>query len=252
MRQISAPGIEDAWNSVTLEERLDLVAKCQAQGVHAALCFGLYMSCVAYGFDEISLLIFAAAGSFLVCPVYAAKKWRQAKPALIMRYLAAHTVCRRYAYGLKFHNYKLVILFRATLHEAFDNPEDEHRYLAQRSKELHMDLANYEPIEVWVALLRGGIVMLSEQRGGAKLEYCCPITNQLQSKTESNPERPGTQLVRLSAAAGTTKGRAVWLTSRYPGALYVFDRQLNRLAYELQEARERDEQIRLALTKPIR
>ncbi len=249
MANASAPSIEDAWNSVALEERLELVAQCQAQGVHAALCFALYMSCIAYGFDQIFFLLFALAGSFLVFPVYAAKKWRQAKPALIMRYLAAHAVCRRYAYGLKFSNYNLVLLFRATLHEQFTNPEQEQLHLAKRGKELGVDLGNNDPIDVWVALLRGGVVILSEQRGGAKLEYCASLMNNLQSKAEPNLEVPGTQLVRLSTTSGNTKDRKVWLTSRYSGALYVFDKQLNRLSYEQKETREREELIRIAIGK---
>ena len=248
MAKSSALSIDDAWNSVALEERLELVTNCQARGIAAALCFGLYMSAISYGFDQIMLLGFAAAGSLLVFPVYAAKKWREQKPVLIMKYLAAHTVCRRYAYGLKFSSYNLVLLFRAELNEEFVSMEEQNRYLKQRSIELGQEILEYEPIAVWVALLRGGVVMISEQRGGAKLEYASTISGINEAALEEDPQRLGTKLVRMSSS-GLARNRKISLTSRYPGVLYVFERQLKRLNVEHKSAEARDEQLRIALSQ---
>lgn len=248
MAKATALSIEDAWNSVALEERLELVANCQAKGVTAALCFALYMSAIAYGFDQIVMLAFAAAGALLVCPAYAAKKWREYKPALIIKYLAAHSVCRRYAYGLKFPSYSLVLLFRAELNEEFASSEVESFYLKQRSKELGHEILEYQPIPVWVALLRGGVVIISEQRGGAKLEYASSISGISEVVLEEDPKQLGSQIVRMTST-GISKNRKVWLTSRYPGGLYVFERHLNRLYFEYKAALKKDEQLRLALSQ---
>ena len=70
----------------------------------------------------------------------------------------------------------------------------------------------------------------------------------LSQLAEEDPQRLGTKLVRMSSS-GLARNRKISLTSRYPGVLYVFERQLKRLNVEHKSAEARDEQLRIALSQ---
>ena len=68
--------INNAWNAVALEERLELISKAQAQGTVAAVASFFLMGAIAYGFDQIWLLAAGAISAFLAFPLFANHRWR--------------------------------------------------------------------------------------------------------------------------------------------------------------------------------
>jgi hypothetical protein len=98
-------------------------------------------------------------------------------------------------------------------------------------KDVDVDQAVTENLPVWVCLLRGGIILLSERDGGAKLEYSTPIGREMsvtQLRDEDGNLTGEISIVGIAHA----RGKKVTLSSRFPGAFYVFERQLARLIVE--------------------
>lgn len=240
----------EAWNAVSLEERLELLSFCHAEGFKAAIIYCLYMGAVTYGFDLIWLFYIGLASALLVGPVYSARKWRREKPLIIMHYLAARTACRRYAFSIGFSHLVPQLIFRAVLHEEFSSKDEEETRVKLRNKELGLDLTSVEPIPVWICLLRGGLVVISEQRGGAKLELHSLINADASCSFIENKQSPEEKLLSFRPA-GVHKNRRVSFSSRFPGALYVLERQIARAIYEDNQNRAKDERIRQALAKTV-
>ena len=83
--------------------------------------------------------------------------------------------------------------------------------------------------------MRGAVVILSERRGGAKLEFICPVMAEAELR-KPKPDEDVDPNALILEGCGPTKGRIAAITSQYPGAFYVFERQLDRL---LEEARRK-------------
>jgi hypothetical protein len=224
--------VQNAWNSVALEERLELISRCQANGLVAALTFALMMGSVAYGYDKFYLLTVALGGALLVHPMFSSYTWRRAKPALIMQYLAVRSMARRYAYGFSFNDLDVVIIFRGEMVPQFANEEAEMDYLSKQAVDLEHGIN--DPIQVWICLMRGGLVLLSERVGGAKLEFITPIARDVVARQSSDPDGNATGTLSISGV-GPSKGKSVMIRSRYPAAMYVFERQIQRLIVEAPE-----------------
>ena len=234
--------IETAWNSVALEERLELIARANAHGIIAGFGCFLLMGAVAYGFDKVWLLPSGLFGAILIAPLYTSHSWRRARPELILKYLAVRSVARRFAYGAHLPQIDIVLLFQGQLKEltkySSDSPDPDQREIIGIANPDERDFK-----DVWICLLRGGIVMLSEASGGADLEFVTPITPDI---VLSQPEmaRGTAEGAVQVVGAGISKGRTVVISSQYPGALYVLGRKLQRLHEEAIEAERRLSDLR--------
>jgi len=235
-----ALGIKEAWNAVALEERFEMIARSKAEGIVASGAFAFVMGSVAYGFDEIWLLVVAAAGAVLVMPLFASYSWRKNKPATIMAYLAVRSVARRYAYGYKISDFGVVLIFKGELEELYASEADEQ--LAAQKETVDFDSTRQRRKNVWLCLLRGGLVALSERPGGAKLEFLCAVAPELIVRKPLSSEDYSPRSVILESPATTGVVRKVVISSAYSGAMYVFEKQLLRLKDEDSLRRERQEQ----------
>ena len=226
--------VQNAWNSVALEERLELVSRCQANGLLGSLTFMVMIGAVAYGFDAFYMLALALGGALIVHPMFSSYTWRREKPALILQYLAARSICRRYAYGFSIGDLDIVLLFKGEMEKLFVSEEEELAHLS--NQEVTLDTSTGNTIPVWVCLLRGGVAMISEKRGGAKLEFITPIGRDLSLKTSTDRDGNATGVLKITGC-GPSKNKSVALRSRYPAAMYVFEKQLQRLVEEAPDPR---------------
>ncbi|MCC6932056.1 MAG: hypothetical protein IT292_02230 [Deltaproteobacteria bacterium] len=224
-----ALSVDEAWNSVALEERIELISRAQANGVLAAICFILVAGSLGYGWDQIWLLWGGVIASFLVLPLFTSRSWRKRKPVVILSYLAARSVARRYAYGYGIRDLDIILIFRGTMEEQYTSEED--KAFARKDETFDFETGYQDKRDVWICLLRGGIVAISERMGGAKLEYTTMLDKDTQCEVHEAKDINDTTIVTVKGS-GKAKGRQVVFTSNYPGALYVFHRQLARLIVE--------------------
>lgn len=199
---------EEAWNAVSLEERLELVSRSNGDGVLAALMSATVLGSVAWSLDKIWLFYVGSALSLLFIPLIANLTWRRSKPELILRYLAARAMARRYATAHKIEGSEVAFLFRGVA-KVDEGQEGE-----------------VEELAVWICLLRGAVILLSERPGGARLEFLSAISGDSQFSTEDDPAgRP--QLILNGS--GIDSGRTCIISSRYVATFYVFQRLFSQL-----------------------
>lgn len=231
-----------AWNAVPVEERLDMLSKAHASGLMAGIGSILVMGTIGYGFDNIWILAAGVAMSFFLTPMFSSYTWRRTKPAAILAYLAARAVSRRYAYGYDCPELEVILIYRGEYRELFDNREEE-ELERQRLGDGSADLMRRKP--VWIALLRGAVVVLSERRGGAKLEFYTPITNEVELRKAKTSEDLSESAVIINGV-GPGAGRTALIDSRSKGAQYVFEKQLGRLIFNYRSPWMRRQELEAA------
>lgn len=220
--------VKDVWNSINPEEKFDCIEQAQAHGFLTALAFGSCICAIAYGFDYIYLLVLAGLSVVLLSPLATLHSWRKSKPELMLHYLAAQVVGRRYAFNLKFSDLSTMMIFRGVI-----DREVEVRHASSGKTETET-----EELPVWICLLRGGVLVMSESRDGARIEFYGRLDQELSCKMggdatkKANKHEPLT--VELSAVHRIGKTQ-VTLRGKYQGALYVFERKLNQLIAEAQD-----------------
>ena len=232
--------VNEAWNTVALEERIELIPHAQANGILGAMIFVLLMGSIGWGFDQINVLWAGIIGSFFVMPLFTSRAWRKTKPKIILSYLAARSVARRYAYGFGIRELDIVLVFKGYLEEVFQNAEE--RAFAQKDETVDFESGRDNTKEVWICLLRGGIVAISERMGGAKLEFATFLDRDTKCSVQ-DPQGPGDSAAVTIVGSGKAKHREVVITSQYPGSLYVFHKQTGRLIYEAAELQKKIEQM---------
>lgn len=222
--------VDDAWNTVALEERLDLLSRAHAHGIMAGLASFALLGTIAYGFDQIYVLAGGFVAAFFMVPMFTSYSWRRGKPALILAYLAARTVSRRYAYGHNLSDLDIVLIYRGVMREIFSDRVAEE--MTRQRQDVDFDAPeNIGYKNVWICLLRGAIVILSERSGGAKLEFIAPVTNEVEVQKAPAEEGLSDGAVIVEGVQ-MSKGRRIILDSTSSGAQYVFERQLQRLIAE--------------------
>ncbi|MFN8388663.1 MAG: hypothetical protein U0136_00060 [Bdellovibrionota bacterium] len=228
-RSSVALSVDHAWNAVALEERLELLSRAHAHGILAGVASILLLGTIAYGFDEIYILAGGFLAAFFMVPMFMSYSWRRGKPAMILAYLAVRTVARRYAYGYNLSDLDIVLIYRGTMTEIYHDREEEE--LIRQRQQVDFTSTVESEKAVWICLLRGAVVILSEREGGAKLEFLSPITNEVVVRRRRPDEDVSDAAMVIEGAAGA-KGKIIALDSRSTGAQYVFERQLGRLIAE--------------------
>lgn len=102
---------DEIWQSVSLEERLDLISRSHASGILSSILTLFVVGSIAYGLDKIWLLAVAVGCAFFTFPLFSSHTWRTGKPSLILAYLAVRTVARRYAYAFDLPNIDIILIY---------------------------------------------------------------------------------------------------------------------------------------------
>lgn len=223
--------IDNAWQGVALEERIELISRVRAQGTVMTLLFVVYAASVAYGFDRINLLWLSVALALIMMPLSANRHWGKEKAALLLQYLAARSVARRYAAGLKMGDITPVLFIRGRLHDINEDGT------------VNTTIEGSEPLN-WFCLLRSTLIVLTEARGGAKLSYALVINSETKAQLhrEDDPRKSGILHI-TSVLRGSATDIAV--SSPYPAALLALQMKMQQLSSERKKSSAIEERLRV-------
>ncbi len=234
--------VEEAWNGVSVEERFELVARAKAHAFIVALAASFLFGAIAYGFDNIWLLCIALVVGSISMSISGGKFWRRHKSELILTYLAVRSVSRRYAYAYKIPAIDIILIFRGQIERLYSSEEE--KVLARERENVGFDTISKQTNPVWICLLRGAVLVLSERPGGAKLEYIAPINPNLNIRRQNEKEGTTTPTAGI-IISGVNNQIDILVTSPYKGALYVFEKRLARLIYDVVSQKDLQEQKKL-------
>lgn len=223
--------INQLWRQVPPEEKFELMANAHSRGMTTALATILVGGTLAVCL-KINWMLW---GSILLSPVIfqgtASKAWRHLKPRVILEYLAARSAARRFAFSLNSNRLTVASLIRGNLEELFEHSD--------RSEELEAAFENRKQKDVWIALFYDVLVVISEQAGGAKLELGQLLARNIEVSGFS-PSGQGEYTqdreihLKVTNSLGIT--RNCKLSSKYPAALIVLEKQMSKLILEAKKA----------------
>lgn len=240
-RSSGSLAIDEIWQSVSLEERLELISRSHASGFLSATFTVFILGSVAYGLDKIWLLAVAFGFAFFTFPLFSSHTWRTGKPSLILAYLAVRTVARRYAYAFDLTNIDIILIYRGQMKEIIESTEEQ--YQRQKNQvDYGSQYNDYTP--VWIVLMRSGVIIMSERTGGAKLEFLTPILHDTRLEEYEDEDFSSREVGSLLHGSGANKGRSVILKTNYKGAHYVFSKRFDQLVGEAQKMQESIENLR--------
>ena len=216
---------DEFWKRIPPEEKFSALATSHSHGLVISLLAFLLCCALALGFQFqwflwIGLVLFP-----LFFQMASNRDWRRRRSHLILIYLAARAASRRYAYRINSVDLEVNLLFRGEFR----------RFKQIDPDSIESQLAESDPVEqpaipVWVALFRDAVVIMSENRGGAKPEFIHLVDRKFSCRGFS-PEGEGdysTQRIFEMTSTDTGKYRGTFqLTSRaMPAALVVFERKV--------------------------
>jgi len=225
--------LTDVWRQIPPEEKLELMARAQAKGTSASLVLIVISGTLAVGLKIPWIFWFAFLGVPFVFQFSSAKAWRDVKPRSILEFLAARSAARRYAFSTSCKDLTISMMFKGTLHAKYDSEQEQ--------EELEARVSNTLENEVWVALFPDTVIMISERRGGAKLQFAHAIDDKLHINAVGY-DTPGVQerAVELSYIGREGITFKFNLTSKYPAALLVFEKKVKGFHLAIVEQAERD------------
>ncbi len=217
-------GEKEIWNVVPPEEKLQLLARSQVSGIYScvmlcAVCFTLAIALKLQWLIWLSLM-----ASPLVFQTGAARAWRSLKPRVLLEYLAARSVARRFAYAASAQGLEVELLFRGRVTE-ISGDETANLSEAIASIENSSREAN-----VWIGLLRDAIVAFREGNTGGTLEFVTITDRRIEVKgkntDDSQKEYSSNREVYLTVNKQFGKQSSYRITSDYPVALNVLEKKL--------------------------
>jgi hypothetical protein len=225
--------ITDIWRNVPPEEKLEMMARAQSRGILVAFIVILVASTMAVGFQMPWLLWSSLLISPFVFQFATGKSWRDNRPKVLLEYLAARAVTRRYAFAVSAKDLGLKLIFKAILEEEYSDNNAQDALDRAFNKE--------KTTEVWVTLFNDAVVIISERLGGARCELASPFNDKLmvEAINESKNEYGRGKTIILTLTDRTHVKRRFRVTSRYPAALLVFEKQLQQLLREAADHRAR-------------
>ncbi len=218
----------DLWRQIPPEEKFDLIARAHSLGVLACLVTFLVGCTLAVGLKQSWLMWGSLIMTPFVFQFFSGRAWRGIRPNLMLEYLAARSAARRYAFTTRAKDLTLNFIFRGTIERQFEDDEAE-------LKALEAAIENTTQTQVWVALFKDAIVMMSEMPGGAKIEFAHLLNDKLVIEGRSSSDRGEYSVGRevfLSYSDRKPGPQKVKLTSRYPAALVVFEKKIQKLINE--------------------
>lgn len=218
---------EQAFNAVSLEERIALVAKSQGAGV-SAMCVAFIATIpVAYGFNNIYLLAIGAAFCSLLYQAFCSRAWRQEKPKLVLEYLAARTAGRRFAFMYNIKELEVQFVLRGKAKILSNDPNKTQISLPGISSVL-----TEKPKDVWICLLEGGVTVFSESAGGARLEFATKLGR---NNILTTREDEGLGKVVTLTGDGVSAGHGIEISSPFPASTYVFEKKAIKIIEDAKE-----------------
>ena len=221
----------DIWRIIPPEEKLEMMAYAQSKGVLAVIVALILGGTCAVALKIPGILWFSLATIPVVFQFAQGKAWRTVKPAKVLRYLAARSAARRYAFAQRGNDLNCMLMFRGKIERLYsaENAQDAIEAAIEQNKEA----------EVWIGLFRDAIVMMSEQPGGAKLEFGHLLNDKVsvegKSPSDGGDYASDKELIFsytedklgddfLESANKRTK--QIKLTSKYPAALIAFEKKI--------------------------
>lgn len=191
---------DEVWRSIPPEEKFSYMAKAHASGVVASL-YGLVLALTFALVFQSWMLVYLSC--FLIPAVFqivSFHRWRKLKPELILSYLAARSVARRFAFKNNAKDFTVLFMIRAEYHEPIDPSEGEVR------REV-----------CWIALFHSLVVVFKESKSGASLLAACHFTDQFNVEVDPVEQRQ----ITFSYLETTLKSeeRKITLYSPHPANL---------------------------------
>ncbi len=220
---------QDLWRQIPPEEKFELMSKSHAKGIQAGAVTVIVGCTVAVALKVQVLIWLSIILSPLIFQFAAGKAWRDLRPRIMLEYLAARSATRRYAFSIRGKDLTLLMLFKGKMEEEFD---EEHLEDSLEAKAQGTDST-----PVWVGLFRDSIVMMSERMGGGELRFGQLLTEKRLriegGSLSGESEYSNDHFVRFTFPDRSGSDRHVRLTSKYPGALIVFEKKLLALRQQV-------------------
>ena len=222
----------ETWKLVPPEEKIELMSKAHSVGVLSAIIAIIIFSTIALALKIAALMWVGILVSPLIFQFSSGKSWRGLKPRVMLEYLGARSAARRFAFAEGARDLQVKLVFRGRLERLFDRPDLQEALeaAAQRTKEA----------EVWVALFRDTVVMLNERPGGAVLSYGHQINDKLVLQSSDQGAYTRGKEVTIISKEKNGEERKFKLTSKFPGALAVFEKTTLQLQSELKDRLDKD------------
>lgn len=225
----------DAWRTIPPEVKLELMNRSHARGIAAAAGMILLAASVAIGLQ----MPWIFWGSFFLSPVIfqiiSGKAWRRVKPQTVLRYLAARSAARRYAFTANANDLQLHLIMEGKLERIY-NPDEEAEIYDSES------IPDIKPKDVWIVVFADVVVMLEERRGGARVAFISLLDENLNISSDSpdGEEYSRNKAILLSLHIKSSDSQIRYrVTSKYPGALIVCEKKMLELKKRLAELKEK-------------
>lgn len=219
---------QEFWRIIPPEEKLELLSKSHARGIVSAITAIVVGSTLAVGFKWNWFLWGSMMISPLIFQFAAGKEWRKLKPQAILKYLAARSAARRYAFAAQSKDLTVAFMFRGKLEKISAKQEFE--------DSLDSIISNASEAEVWVTLFRDCIVMMSERPGGAELKFGHLINEKLTItgiSPDGDSDYSNDREIYLTVQEKKNEEKKYKLTSKFPAALIVFEKKAMEQQKEL-------------------
>ncbi len=212
----------EAWRVVPPEEKLALMAQAHSAGFMSAVGMIAVAGTVAVALQVPMIFWGALFTSPLVFQFSAGKTWRTLRPKALLEYLAARSAGRRYAFTRKAQDLGISLMFRGWIKEELEQSE-VNDVLAQAFQQIE-DQASASLM--WIVLLNDSVIVMSEQSGGARLEFGQLLNDKLTIEAEGKEYSNDREVILSYDDPRTGSRRKFRVTSPYPGCLNVFEKRM--------------------------
>jgi len=223
----------EAWKQIPPEEKLEIMSRAHATGFFAAVVAVVVCSTIALALKISTIMWASIVLSPLVFQFASGKAWKGLKPRIMLEYLAARSVVRRFAFAEGAKDLHLNLIFRGKLENIFENDaiQEALEAVVSRTKEA----------SVWIALFPDALIMITERPGGAVLAMGHLVNDKLTIQSSDNGNY--TNGKELTIVAKDRKAGAVKkykITSRHPGALAVLEKRILQFQEESKQRMARE------------
>jgi hypothetical protein len=219
---------EELWRRIPPEEKLEVLARCHAAGVRAAIAMIGVVATIAVGLKMTILFWLSLFAAPLVFQFCSSKTWKHERSKTILEYLAARSAARRFAFSANSQDLMVQMVFKGTVYEHRKGIPDALQY------ERITDRLIEHP--VWIALLPDAFVMLAEGNDGAD-NIVSHLLNEKVTLTARSPsggsEYTADRELQISIKDKKDEESIVYtLRSHQPAALVVFEKRALRIHEE--------------------
>lgn len=229
----------DIWRQIPPEEKLEIMSQSHAKGIVTCI-----MTLIVCGTLAIAIQVpWVLWVSILLTPftfqLRTNLSWRSLNPSMVLKYLAARSVCRRYAYSAA-HSKELdlevifpAVIWKDPTLELKENDADEadkgDKLIEEALKSFGKENISDKKIDVWVALFKDAVVFVKESPNGGQLMFASAINSRLKLHEKSDAENseydPNKELI---IEQKKTNRKYFWnIKSKFPASLIVFEKMLS-------------------------